>query len=151
MHIERVEVLIADHQARFNATPPLSPTSKPPPARTNGDGEMGMMDFLTTPDMNEFPNLGASTTRATFATSGPPRRNSVLLFDFVNTNQKKNITLRSNRESIYPVLMVTVLPSLQCSLLFLDALQVRYWWYCTAVHMIFGLPPLPEYHLHCPV
>jgi fucose permease len=70
---------------------------------------MGMMDFLTTPDMNELPQLRPSNTAVTYATTARTRRQSITFFDFVNTGQKKNITLRSNRESVYPVLMVTVL------------------------------------------
>ena len=91
-------------------TPPASPLSKPPAARgSNGDEPVGMMDFLTTPDMNELPRLRPSNTAVTYATTTRTRRPSMTFFDFVDTGQKKNITLRSNRESVYPVLMVTVL------------------------------------------
>ncbi|KAJ5060061.1 major facilitator superfamily domain-containing protein [Bipolaris maydis] len=87
-------------------TPPTSPLSKSGGGRrSGGDEPMAMMDFLTTPDMTELPQLGTLNTNATFRT----QRQQVTFFDFVNTGQKKNITLRSNRESIYPVLMVTVL------------------------------------------
>ncbi|CAO2658646.1 Nn.00g063690.m01.CDS01 [Neocucurbitaria sp. VM-36] len=91
-------------------TPPVSPHGKPPQARGSGGEEpMGMMDFLTTPDMNQLPQLRPANTAVTYATTAPPRRQSMTFFDFVDTGQKKNITLRSNRESVYPVLMVTVL------------------------------------------
>ncbi|OAK95949.1 MFS monosaccharide transporter-like protein [Phaeosphaeriaceae sp. SRC1lsM3a] len=90
-------------------TPPTSPLSKPPLARGNGDEGMDMMDFLTTPDMNELPQLRPSNTAITYATTSHTRRGSITFFDFVNTGQKKNITIRSVRESIYPVLMVTFL------------------------------------------
>lgn len=90
-------------------TPPVSPTSKPPLARGSGDEPMGMMDFLTTPDMRELPQLRPTNTALTYATTARTRRQSITFFDFVDTGQKKNITLRSNRESLYPVLMVTVL------------------------------------------
>ncbi|KAF1839291.1 MFS monosaccharide transporter-like protein [Decorospora gaudefroyi] len=91
-------------------TPPASPLSKPRPARrSGGDEPMGMMDFLTTPDMNELPRLRPSNTGITYSTAAPTRRASMTFFDFVNTGQKKNITLRSNRESVYPVIMVTIL------------------------------------------
>ncbi|KAF1940183.1 MFS general substrate transporter [Clathrospora elynae] len=90
--------------------PPASPLSKPYPARdSGGDGSMGMMDFLTTPDMNEMPQLRPSNTVVTYATTTLTRRQSMTFFDFVNMGQKKNITLRSNRESVYPVIMVTIL------------------------------------------
>jgi fucose permease len=91
-------------------TPPASPLSKLPPARrSNGDDSMGMMDFLTTPDMDELPQLRPTNTRATYATTARSGHQHVTFFDFVNTGQKKNITLRSNRESVYPVIMVTIL------------------------------------------
>lgn len=90
-------------------TPPISPLSKPPLVRgSGGDEPMGMMDFLTTPDMNDLPQLRPSTTAVTYATA-TRRRQSITFFDFVDTGVKKNITLRSNKESVYPVLMVTVL------------------------------------------
>jgi fucose permease len=69
---------------------------------------MGMMDFLTTPDMTELPQLRPSNTTVTYATTTRTQRQPTF-FDFVNTGQKKNITLRSNRESVYPVIMVTIL------------------------------------------
>ncbi|KAL6158844.1 hypothetical protein ACJBU6_02944 [Exserohilum turcicum] len=88
-------------------TPPISPFSKPPTARRSASDEpIPMMDFLTTPDMTELPRLAASNTNAT---SAHTQRQQVTFFDFVNTGQKKNITLRSNRESVYPVIMVTIL------------------------------------------
>ncbi|KAL6707885.1 hypothetical protein ACN47E_003559 [Coniothyrium glycines] len=91
-------------------TPPASPLTKPPPTRgRGGDEPMGIMDFLTTPDMNELPQLQPSNTAVTYTTTNLAHRRSVTFFDFVVTGQKKNITLRSNRESLYPVLMVTVL------------------------------------------
>ncbi|KAH7094787.1 major facilitator superfamily domain-containing protein [Paraphoma chrysanthemicola] len=100
---------IVDSRRRSDPpSPPLSPTSKPPP-RGSDDTPMGMMDFLTTPDMNDLPQLRPSHTAVTYATTARTRRQSIPFFDFVNTGQKKNITLRNNRESLYPVLMVTVL------------------------------------------
>jgi len=90
-------------------TPPESPMSKRTAGRPNSEEPMGMMDFLTTPDMNEMPQLGPSPTTVTYATTARTRRQSITFFDFVDAGQKKNITLRSNRESLYPVMMVTVL------------------------------------------
>jgi fucose permease len=90
-------------------TPPTSPLTKLPPARSSREEPMGMMDFLTTPDTKEFPQLRPSNTAVTYATTAHTRRHSITFFDFVNTGQKKNITLMSVRESIYPVLMVTFL------------------------------------------
>ena len=93
-------------------TPPTSPLSKPPPAQGNGgDESMGMMDFLTRPDTNDLPRFNGTNTAVTYASTATAltRRHSIPFFDFVDTGQKKNITLRSNRESVYPVLMVTIL------------------------------------------
>jgi fucose permease len=92
-------------------TPPLSPLSKLPPARGSGEEPMGMVDFLTTPDMNEndLPQLRPSNTAITYATTTRNRGQQITFFDFVHTGRTKNITLRSVRESVYPVLMVTFL------------------------------------------
>ncbi|KAJ4361311.1 hypothetical protein N0V95_002013 [Ascochyta clinopodiicola] len=94
-------------------TPPDSPLSKPPialPALRGNDEPLGMMDFLTTPGMDDFPQMDRSPTAVTMApTTRSTRHGSMTFFDFVDTGRKKNITLRSNRESIYPVLMVTIL------------------------------------------
>ncbi|KAH6639634.1 major facilitator superfamily domain-containing protein [Boeremia exigua] len=93
-------------------TPPDSPMSKPPVALSalrGADEPLGMMDFLTSPDTTDFPQTNRASTAVTMAPTLSTRRNSITFFDFVDTGQKKNITLRSNRESIYPVLMVTIL------------------------------------------
>ncbi|KAF2004829.1 MFS general substrate transporter [Amniculicola lignicola CBS 123094] len=88
---------------------PESPLTRPPPAAGSSSEPMGMMAFLTTPDMNELPHLQPSHTAATYATTARTRQRSITFFDFVDMNRKKNITLMSNRESIYPIVMVTVL------------------------------------------
>ncbi|KAF2437292.1 MFS general substrate transporter [Karstenula rhodostoma CBS 690.94] len=93
-------------------SPPVSPTTtKPPPALGGADGPMGMMDFLTTPDMNEMPEVYRRDTYATttYATTTRARRGSGAYFDFVDMQKKKNITLRTNGEAVYPVAMVTIL------------------------------------------
>lgn len=94
-------------------TPPDSPLSKPPaavPALRGNDEPLGMMDFLTSPETTEFPRMDRTNTAATMAaTTRSTRRGSITFFDFVDTRTKKNITLRSVRESVYPVLMVTIL------------------------------------------
>ncbi|KAJ8106484.1 hypothetical protein OPT61_g9503 [Boeremia exigua] len=92
---------------------PESPLSKPPaalPALRGSDEPLGMMDFLTTPETPNFPPTNRTSTAVTITpTTRSTRRGSITFFDFVDTGQKKNITLRSNRESVYPVLMVTIL------------------------------------------
>ncbi|KAF2466976.1 MFS monosaccharide transporter-like protein [Lindgomyces ingoldianus] len=86
-----------------------SPMRKPPPALGGAIKPMGMMDFLTTPNINELPNPNQTNTVAMFATTACTRQRSATFFDFVDLERRKNITLMSNRESIYPILMVTVL------------------------------------------
>lgn len=92
---------------------PISPLSKPPVAQQalrGHDEPLGMMDFLTSPEMGDLSRMERTSTAATIApTTRSTRRGSMTFFDFVDTHQKKNITLRSNRESVYPVLMVTIL------------------------------------------
>ncbi|KAF2266696.1 MFS general substrate transporter [Lojkania enalia] len=88
------------------ASPPESPLTRPPQALGGHNEPMDMMAFLTTPEMNELPNLQQSET---YATTTRTRRKSVTFFDFVDMERKKNITLMSNRESVYSILMVTIL------------------------------------------
>ncbi|KAF2652475.1 MFS monosaccharide transporter-like protein [Lophiostoma macrostomum CBS 122681] len=87
---------------------PVSPLTRPPVAHTDGhgDGDMDIMGFLTTPDMDEMAHLQQTTTFATYATT---HRQPMTFFDFVDMSKKKNITLMSNRQSIYPIFMVTIL------------------------------------------
>jgi fucose permease len=97
---------IAPSAKQTVSEPPLSPLSKPSPAHDGANGNIDIVDFLTTPDMNEIPQIQRTSTFATYATT---RRASPQFFDFVDMSTRKNITLMSNRESIYPVLMVTIL------------------------------------------
>ncbi|KAI8934073.1 hypothetical protein NX059_008837 [Plenodomus lindquistii] len=90
-------------------TPPASPHSKSPLRGGDGGEPMGMMDFLTTPDMHDLPQLRPSPTAVTYTATTRPRCQSMTFFDFVDTGRRKNLTLRSNREALYPVLMVTIL------------------------------------------
>ncbi|KZM25069.1 uncharacterized protein EKO05_0007577 [Ascochyta rabiei] len=107
------DIVASSRRRSDQETPPDSPLSKPPiaqPALRGNDEPLGMMDFLTTPGIDNFPQMNRSSTAVTMTpTTRSTRRGSMTFFDFVNTGQKKNITLRSNRESIYPVLMVTIL------------------------------------------
>ncbi|KAL1612580.1 hypothetical protein SLS60_000809 [Paraconiothyrium brasiliense] len=91
-------------------SPPVSPTTTKPPPALGGSGEpIGMMDFLTTPEMNEMPEMCRNETLVTYATTTRARRGSAAYFDFVDMQKKKNITLRTNGEAMYPVAMVTTL------------------------------------------
>ena len=110
-----------------NLAPKTQPTSPPPvsprspgrsgtgtmdiaPAENEGDN-MGMMEFLTTPDMPHPPLQQSQTGSATVGTmaSGRTRSPSLTIFDFVNVKNHKNMVKLSNRESIAPVLLVTIL------------------------------------------
>ncbi|KAF1987898.1 MFS general substrate transporter [Aulographum hederae CBS 113979] len=67
------------------------------------EDSIGIMDFLTTPDMSEMPPAARTSTYATTAASGPA------FFDFVNVKQKKSMVYMTNKESFFSVAMVTVL------------------------------------------
>jgi fucose permease len=96
--------------------PPISARLEPS-ANSSGaaasEDHIGMMDFLTTPDMAELPQhmrdptmSGATrTTRATRKRS--PER--ATFFDFVNIKKTKSMVKLTNRESLFPNLMVTIL------------------------------------------
>lgn len=89
-------------------TPPASPRSKPLRGSV-GDDQVGIVDFLTTPDMNGLSQLRPSPTAVTYATTTPTCPHPMTFFDFVDTGRRKNMTLQTNREALYPVLMVTIL------------------------------------------
>ena len=102
---------MGDHQ-RLSSVPDSPPKKPPPVASANPEATLGMMDFLTTPDMNEMPQACQRTdTYATAATNATmrTRRPTATFIDFVNIEKKKSIVHMSNRESIFPILMVTIL------------------------------------------
>lgn len=70
------------------------------------EGEIGMMDFLTTPEMTHLP-IRQSTINTTASTRA--RTPSLTIFDFVNIKAHKNMTKLTNRESIAPLALVTIL------------------------------------------
>ncbi|KAK4939336.1 hypothetical protein LTR66_015014, partial [Elasticomyces elasticus] len=83
-----------------------------PPALepAENDGPMGMMDFLTTPDMDELPAQKCERTQTAMTNTSratPPA--TPTFFDFVNLKGKKSMVQMTNRESLFPVAMVTVL------------------------------------------
>ncbi|KAK5717488.1 hypothetical protein LTR17_016102 [Elasticomyces elasticus] len=76
------------------------------------DGSTGMMDFLTTPDMAELPANMQKLERTQTAltnTSRATRPDTPNFYDFVNMKGKKSLVHMTNRESIFPIGMVTVL------------------------------------------
>ena len=77
-----------------------------------GEGkEIDFMDFLTTTDMREMPDdLKKTVSRAATAnTSTPHGSDGPTFFDFVNMQQRKSLVDMSVRESLFPLIMVTVL------------------------------------------
>lgn len=71
------------------------------------EGPMGMMDFLTTPDMKELPER--SQTGTTAARTLEREDESPTFFDFVNMRRQKSLVGMTTRESLFPNIMVTVL------------------------------------------
>ena len=75
--------------------------------------EIDFMEFLTTPDMQSGSAAAAKST-TTSGTNRPShqsrsRRGSVTFQDFYSINQKKPMTKLNNRESLAPLLLVTIL------------------------------------------
>ena len=89
------------------ASPPRSPTRTTPPRLEDAEDEMGMMDFLTMPE-SMADNVTRQRTAAT-ATTSATRTNSATYFDFYNMKEKKPMTKLSNKESIVPIALVTIL------------------------------------------
>lgn len=72
------------------------------------DGPMGLMDFLTTPEMNELPNNLQRTQTALTNTTRHTRPITPTVFDFVNMRGKRCMLHMTNRESVFPIAMVTI-------------------------------------------
>ncbi len=90
---------------------PISPNRGPVNmghSRCSDEGEMGMMDFLTTPDMIQAP-LQQSHTAMTAVGTTRSRTPSLTIFNFVNVKNHKDMTRITNRESVAPVALVTIL------------------------------------------
>lgn len=77
---------------------------------TQDDGPMGMMDFLTTPEMTTLPGERLERTQTALTnTTRHTRPDTPTFFDFVNMKGKKSMVHMTNRESVFPIAMVTVL------------------------------------------
>lgn len=88
-------------------SPKGSPT-RPAPAATasaSPDTAMDMMDFLTTPDMQQCERSPTALTNTTRNTSMA----SPTFFDFVNMKRRKSLVYMTNKESYFPLAMVTIL------------------------------------------
>ena len=86
--------------------------------KQNGDSgqEMGMMDFLTTPDSKWPPNqvqrtqtTATASTKSTAKRPGRARSASLTVFEFVNMRNPSSMTNLTNKESIFPNALVTIL------------------------------------------
>ena len=93
------------------AIAPPPPWTKSP-TEVNGDSDashtMGMMDFLTTPDSTAPPPRSpTAATRSTATTR--PRSASLTIFDFVNMSNPRCMVKLSNRASLFPNILVTIL------------------------------------------
>ena len=74
------------------------------------EDHVGMLDFLTTPDMKELPqNIKRTQTARSDAIQRRRVQATPTYFDFVNMNNKKSMVQMTNRESLFPVAMVTIL------------------------------------------
>ena len=95
-----------------SALSPITPAPQPGPHRhsiSDPDQGMDMMDFLTTPDTTAA-TLRTHETHATQGTTrSRPRAPSLTVFDFVNVNNPKSMVKMSNKESIFPNALVTIL------------------------------------------
>ena len=91
---------------------PTAPTSESVPCNHSSsylDQNMDMMEFLTTPNTTDATS-GTQATRTTGGTkSSRPRKPSVAMFDFVNVKNPRSMVKMSNRESIFPNALVTIL------------------------------------------
>jgi fucose permease len=102
-----------------------SPTKQHIETRGGSESEepLDMIDFLTTPDMNEFP-IHRTQTALTNTTrhTAPPT-----FFDFVNIKKSKSMVQMSVRESLFPNIMVTILFLVWgIAYGFLDALNMQF-------------------------
>ena len=92
---------------------PMAPTFQSISARDSSphnEEHMNMMDFLTTPETTAA-TLPRHETRPTREVTTPsrPRSSSLTIFDFVNVNNPKSMLKMSNKESIFPISLVTIL------------------------------------------
>ena len=77
-------------------------------SRSDGYGGVVMTGFLTTPDMNGYtPPERTQTARTN--TSRNTRPSTPNFFDFVNMKRTKSLVHMTNRESVFPIAVVTVL------------------------------------------
>ncbi|KAL9067079.1 MAG: hypothetical protein Q9157_006929 [Trypethelium eluteriae] len=94
------------------STPSIQARRTPPNATASqSDEPVAIMDFLTTPDMTELPEVHhfQRSETAMTNTTGYTAPATPNFFDFVNMKRKKSMVYMTNKESLFPVLMVTFL------------------------------------------
>ena len=88
-------------------TPTRAKLCSPDSASSKNSEPVDMLDFLTTPDMANLPAFAQDQDAAT----SPLHRTLTAsnFFDFVNTKRRKSMLYMTNRESLFPTIMVTFL------------------------------------------
>ena len=89
------------------SAPPQTPTTATHPASGREDS-IGMLDFLTTPETTPAMLQHTQTAAATVATTRS-RTPSLTIFDFVNDNQARSMVKLTNKQSYFPLALVTIL------------------------------------------
>ena len=90
----------------------LAPTLQASPqnrAISDPNQSMDMMDFLTTPDTTAVAQQHSETHATNGTTTSRPRTPSLTIFDFVNVKNPRSMVKMSNKESIFPLVLVTIL------------------------------------------
>lgn len=94
-------------QSTSISAPPPNTMSATHPASSRV-GDMGMLEFLTTPDTTPAMLQETQTCAATVGTARS-RTPSLTIFDFVNDRQAKSMVKLTNKQSYLPLALVTIL------------------------------------------
>ena len=86
-----------------------SPSGPAPKALQGNQEDTDMMDFLTTPETPEAPRSTKNTQSRATNTSSRSETPSTTYLDFYNMKEKKPMTRLSNKESLVPLALVTIL------------------------------------------
>src|SRR5262249_8114512 len=130
--VDSLDVVTAPPEPQIQPSPPRKPeaaadndSSSP---QHKSEEPPDMLDFLTTPDMTELPQILQRSQPNQTQNPQQTRRDTPLArFDFVNMNRQKSMVVMTNKESIFPVTMVTVLFFLWgLAYGFLDTLNIQF-------------------------
>lgn len=89
-----------------NAASPISPLHARLADPSGEKGDVGMIDFLTTPDTT---TSGMLYPQSTMTTAKRGRAQSLTVFDFVNVKHPKSMVKMNNSEALGPLAVVTIL------------------------------------------